>query len=122
MKQAFGTSRIDWEHLEHREQLERIKEESAEKDVLIFKYSTRCSVSGMALSRLDRSWNGEEMKRVKAYFLDLISYRNISNAIEEIFEVRHESPQVLLIRNGESIYDSSHMAISYPAIKDLTAN
>lgn len=121
MKQIFGTSRIDWEHLEDPDQLEKIKEESAEKDILIFKYSTRCSVSGMALNRLDRSWNGDEMKQVKTYFLDLISYRNISNAIEDIFDVRHESPQVLLIRNGESIYNSSHMGISYPAIKDLIA-
>jgi bacillithiol system protein YtxJ len=105
--------------LEDLDQLQRIKDESSETDVLIFKYSTRCSISGMVLSRLERAWNSEDMKKVKTYFLDLIAYRDISNTIEDLFEVRHESPQVILIRNGESIYDNSHMGISYTVIQDL---
>ena len=118
MKQKFGTS-IEWELLESSGQLDQLKEESRDQDILIFKYSTRCSISSMVLSRLDRAWNSDEMKSVKAYFLDLITFRDISDSIEQQFQVRHESPQVILIRNGEPIYNNSHMGISYPTIKDL---
>lgn len=67
----------------------------------------------MVLSRIERSWNNHP---TKAYFLDLISYREISNLIADEFHVEHESPQVLLIKGGQSVYDASHMAISVDEI------
>ena len=71
----------------------------------------------MALSWFERSWKEEEMEGVTPYYLDLISYRNISAQVAEEFNVQHESPQLLLIRNGKCIFHSSHSAISYKELK-----
>lgn len=104
-----------WEDLTTEEQLEAIKQESAEKPVVIFKHSTRCSISSMAKMRLERS---EQPGDIKFYYLDLIRYRNVSNKIADMFEVYHESPQVLLIKNGECVYDESHNGISMDEIAE----
>lgn len=101
---------MEWLKLETEEDLERIKELSKNHPVLIFKHSTRCSISATALSRLERSWKNAE---IKPYFLDLLSNRPLSNKIAEIFRVDHESPQALLIRDGECCFHVSHMGISY---------
>lgn len=112
-KQRTG---IEWEPLTEVSQLENILEESKDRPVLIYKHSTRCGISGMALNRLERSWDAEGTI-IKPYFLDLISYRNISNIVEEMFGVYHESPQVILVKNGKAVYDDSHMGISFSALK-----
>jgi bacillithiol system protein YtxJ len=109
---------MEWSELRSANQIETIREESKENPVLIFKYSSRCSISRMALDRLERSWDERDMQMVKPYFLDLITYRNVSNQIADVFDVEHESPQVLIIENEKSIYDQSHMGIQYEAIKD----
>lgn len=78
--------------------------------VLIFKHSTRCSISSMALNRLETKWVDTE--NIPAYYLDLLNYRNISNEIATLFSVEHASPQVLLIKNGVCVYNASHTHIS----------
>ncbi|MGX5817274.1 bacillithiol system redox-active protein YtxJ [Chitinophaga lutea] len=98
-----------WIALESEEQLNAIQERSFDHPVVIFKHSTRCSISGMVKTRLERS---AEPEGLEFYYLDLIRYRSVSNRIAELYGVEHESPQVLLIRNGECIYDESHTAIS----------
>jgi bacillithiol system protein YtxJ len=112
------TSKVKWSELKSINQIDEIREVSKDKSVLIFKYSSRCSLSQMALDRLERNWKESEMADVKSYFLDLISYREISNRIAHEFDVEHESPQVLIIENGKSIYDESHMGINYTQIRD----
>jgi len=107
---------MNWIPLTSPEQLEEIRIKSKEKPQVIFKHSTRCSISSMALSRLERS---ESVAGIDFYYLDLIAYRNISAKIAEIFEVEHESPQLLLVRNGECIYDESHYGIT---MEDVIAN
>ncbi len=108
---------MKWIELKNNTQLEEIKKASAEQPVVLFKHSTRCSISATALSRLERTWNEQEMAAVKPYFLDLLSYRPVSNAIADSFGVPHQSPQVLLIHKGECVYHTSHMGISYPGLK-----
>ena len=100
---------MNWITLNDEKQLETIKEQSKEQPVVIFKHSTRCSISAMALNRLERA---SQPEGVLFYFLDLIANRAVSNKVAEIFGVHHESPQVLVIRNGECIYDDSHSGIS----------
>lgn len=100
---------MDWIELTNEDQLEAIRKESAEKTQVIFKHSTRCSISSMAKSRLERAACPEQLS---FHLLDLIRYRSLSNKIEEQFHVYHESPQVLIIKNGECIYDESHNGIS----------
>lgn len=108
---------MNWNQLEHADQLKDILTESEEKNILIFKHSTRCSISRATLDRLERNWNDADVPNVKAYYLDLISYREISNSIAEQFQVEHQSPQVLIIRHGKSVYDNSHYGIDFNEIK-----
>jgi bacillithiol system protein YtxJ len=109
---------VNWKKLDKAEVLNMIEEDSKNKTVIIFKHSTSCSISAMALNRLERSWKEDEMANIDAYYLDLISFRNISNTIAQKFSIEHQSPQILVIKNGVCTYDNSHMGISYQAIKD----
>ena len=106
---------MNWNKLNSPDQLEDIKQESLKQPVLIFKHSTSCSISHMALSRMERNWS--DQLGVKPYYLDLLANRPISAKIEDEFGVEHESPQVLLIKNGECIYDASHMSISFAGLQ-----
>ena len=113
---------MKWNSLNTTDQIALIRQESKEKPVLIFKHSTRCNISRTALDRLERNWKESEMEHVKLYFLDLLSYREISNQIATAFDVEHESPQVLIIENERSTYDRSHFDIDYQQIKAVVKN
>lgn len=113
---------IKWEELKSIQQLEKMIEESETKMILIFKHSTRCSTSRLMLDRLQRSWEQEEMASVTPYFLDLITYREISNVIAEYFQIEHESPQVILVNGRKAIYDGAHFDIEYQQLKKLVQN
>ena len=106
---------MHWIHLTDEEQLKQIVIRSQSRPQVIFKHSTRCSISSVALQRLQK---GNQPSGIDFYYLDLIAYRNISNKISELFSIRHESPQVLLVRDGECIYDESHLGISMNEIVD----
>ena len=106
----------NWKKLEYVSQISDIKEESKKHPVMIFKHSTRCSISAMAWERLKRNWKSEDSEKICPYFLDLISYREISDAISKEFGVYHESPQVIIIKEGKAVYDNSHMGINYQEI------
>lgn len=113
-----------WHLLSDRSQLNALinisKEQSAQGlTVLIFKHSTRCSISSMALSRLESKWEQNDL--IKPYFVDLLTYREISNEIAQVFNITHASPQVLLIKDGQCFYDASHSNISYQAIMEAIA-
>ena len=107
---------MNWLNLKEIKQLEAIKKESANSPVLIFKHSTRCSISATSLARLERNWNESQSKGIRPYYLDLISFRSISSQIEKDYSIEHQSPQALLIKDGKCIFDSSHMAISFDEI------
>jgi bacillithiol system protein YtxJ len=113
---------MKWNELTALDQLQQIKNESTERPVLIFKHSHRCNISRTALDRLERHWNDAEMGQVKPYFLDLISYREISNTLANDFNVAHESPQILLIDKGKSVLDLSHFEIEYQQIRAALGN
>jgi bacillithiol system protein YtxJ len=100
---------IGWKDLTTLSQLDDIASLSHTQPVLILKHSTRCSISHMAKARLDRSTAPEG---ISFYYLDLIQHRDISNEIANRFSVYHESPQIILLRNGECVYDQSHNGIT----------
>ncbi len=108
---------IKWIPLNKETQVADIIRESHQVPCLIFKHSTRCSISETAKNRLERQW-GFADNVLQPYYLDLLNYRAISNQVAEVFEIHHESPQVLLIVNGECIFDDSHQAISVAEIKE----
>lgn len=107
---------MNWKKLTNSSQLEEIKALSKEKPVLIFKHSTRCSISSMSLDRLLRNWKQGDEEKVEPYYLDLITFRALSDQIEDEFGVEHASPQVILVKDGKAIYDNSHFGISYAEI------
>ncbi|MGI9545581.1 MAG: bacillithiol system redox-active protein YtxJ [Cyclobacteriaceae bacterium] len=110
---------INWQYLTEAIHLSEIHEASFQQPILIYKHSTRCSISSMVLYRLERAWDTDEMQMAQPYFLDLITYRTLSNEIAKVYNVRHESPQLLLISKGECKYDDSHGGINYLTLKDL---
>jgi bacillithiol system protein YtxJ len=110
---------MNWNKLIQASQLEEIKSISEQKPVLIFKHSTRCSISSMSLDRMLRNWKTEDEEKLTVFYLDLIEYRAISDLVSFTFGIPHESPQVILVKNGEAVYDNSHYGISYPEIMSL---
>lgn len=100
-----------WIPLTSPDQLTDIVRESEEQPVLIFKHSTTCSISATAKSRLERQWADAAPANARFYYLDLLRFRPISAEIAQKFRVQHESPQLLLIQQGECRYHASHMGI-----------
>ncbi|MBG6061975.1 bacillithiol system protein YtxJ [Flavobacterium sp. CG_9.1] len=109
-------NKINWIELTDLGQLNEIITISNEKPVAIFKHSTRCSVSRMALKQFEKEFDLSD--KVTPYFLDLIAHRDISNEIANRFGVTHQSPQLLLIKDGKAIYTVSHSDINAEALKD----
>jgi bacillithiol system protein YtxJ len=105
---------MSWIDLKSVEQIEEIKEESQNAPVVIFKHSTTCAISAMALSRMQR-----KSVDARVYYLDLRAHRDVSNQIASIFDVEHESPQVLIINKGKAVYHSSHSDINPADIQDF---
>ncbi|MCL6265696.1 bacillithiol system redox-active protein YtxJ [Flagellimonas myxillae] len=109
-QQEKSAPKVPWIPLETLEQLMEIEERSNTRTQLIFKHSTTCGISRMVLNMFTGSYAlGDEHD---IYFLDLHAHRNVSNAVESKFRVRHQSPQLLIIKNGEATFHTSHGAIS----------
>ena len=113
--QEEKTTKMNWIPMVDLGQLNEIISLSSEKPVLIFKHSTRCSVSRTVLKQFESEFDLED--QVTPYFLDLLEHRDVSNAIAEQFKVVHQSPQLLLIKNGMSEYDASHSAIEVAELR-----
>lgn len=107
---------MQWNYITDINQIEEIKKQTGYS--LIFKHSTRCSVSMMAKKRFEMDWDTIPAD-TKLYFLDLISYRDISAQIADTFNVHHESPQILLIKDAECVLDASHGDISADEVVEV---
>lgn len=107
---------MNWKVLTEVSQLEEIDDFSNEKTQLIFKHSTRCIISKMALQNFERSFNSDN---VDCYLLDLIKFREISNHIASRYQITHESPQVLVINNAKVIYHESHEGINAQEVENI---
>jgi bacillithiol system protein YtxJ len=110
-KNSFQNIKNNWNQLNDIAQIDEIVALSYQQKIIIFKHSTRCSISIMALKSFEKSFDFNN-ENYKTYYLDLLSYRNISNEITNIFKVTHHSPQILLIENGNCCLHASHEAIS----------
>ncbi len=100
---------FNWISLQEIKQLDEIIADSFIQPILLFKHSTRCSISRMALKQFEKQFKTEE--KVALYLLDLIAFRTISNEIASRFDVEHQSPQILLLKKGKSVYNASHHQI-----------
>lgn len=117
----FGTSSSEfpefWQKIESEEDLNSAIEKSIEKPVVIFKHSTRCIISKTVLRNFEKEVENSDVQEVDFYYLDLLNFRDISNAIAEKLKVTHQSPQMILLKNKEVIYNASHDRISLESIK-----
>ncbi|MFY8020513.1 MAG: bacillithiol system redox-active protein YtxJ [Bacteroidia bacterium] len=113
---------MNWNTLNNSEQLSDIDKMSFEHPVLLFKHSTRCSISMSALGRVERNWKDTDHSIIKPYYLDLLNYRSVSNDIASHYGIEHESPQALIIKNGKCVYVASHLGIMYEEILEQAVN
>jgi bacillithiol system protein YtxJ len=123
LKNIFGNneqqkeeSKISWTGLTHLDQLDMIINDSWEIPVLIFKHSTRCIISRTVLKNFEKEFDLGD--KVKPYFLDLLEFRPISNEIAAVFNVTHQSPQLIVIKNGKAVFDTSHDNITVEDLKN----
>lgn len=118
VEQGENKAKMNWVALTNGAQLKGINSLSALKPVLIFKHSSRCGISRMVLKNFESDYDIPETE-MDLYFLDLLNYRALSQDITTKFNVMHQSPQVLVIKNGAVIYHDSHDYISVGKIKEL---
>lgn len=104
-----------WIELTGSAQLRELIEQSHEKPLIVFKHSTRCSISSMALNRFESQMDSE---LACCAYLDLLSFRSLSDEIAQLTGVIHQSPQLLIWKNGEVVYHASHSAIDVTEIKN----
>lgn len=100
-----------WRILDTEAQLEELRKASFSKPQILFKHSTRCGISAQAHHDLEEAIS-ELASQSDVYYLDLLRYRSVSDAIARVFAVPHQSPQVIMLRDGKVVYHASHFSIS----------
>ena len=97
--------------------LDKALAESHESLVIIFKHSTRCSISRMALKMFEMGWD-QKLSKVKPYFLDLLNHKDISAEIASRLDVEHQSPQLVIVRDSSALGVANHSAINADLVKE----
>jgi len=105
----------DWKVLNNITQLDQIDQASADHPVVLFKHSVTCGISSGAKYRLETDW-ASFPENAEFYYLDLLAHRPISNEIARRYGVTHQSPQIIVIKDGKAQYDTSHHAINIGSI------
>jgi len=109
---------MEWTALSSQEQLNELIESSDTLLVCIFKHSTRCSISTMVRSRLENGWKAENDNMI-FYYLDVLKHRGLSDLVADKFSITHQSPQLIILKNGKVVHDASHTSISPKVIDNL---
>lgn len=104
-------SELPWIPLESLSQLDEIETKSKSRVQVVFKHSTTCGISRMVMNMFKSSYN-IPAEQIDLYYLDLLSYREVSNGVADKFKVVHQSPQLLVIKNGVVVAHDSHGAIN----------
>ena len=105
-----------WHVLSETEQIDQLLQESEQQPVAIFKHSTRCGISRMVYKQFEKAYTLTD-EQAKLYYLDLLNHRDVSNAVAEILQVPHESPQLIILKNREVVHQSSHHSIDATALQ-----
>lgn len=99
------------------EDWEQVWNHSAENPVIIFKHSTTCPISAGARKEY-QSFSDSSDEKVDCYIVKVIEVKDVSNRIQTDTNVKHESPQILLIHNKEVVWHTSHSKITKGSIKE----
>ena len=102
---------MNWNTLNQIKQIQELEQFSHQKPVLIFKHSTRCSISRTVLNRFESAFTSLNPSQLDCYLLDLLNHRDLSNQLAIQFNVQHESPQVIVLLNGKTALFKSHYEI-----------
>lgn len=111
--------KVPWDYLTHSEQLKTMEEESFKRTIVVFKHSTRCGISRMVLRNFENAYKMKENAPVELWFLDLLAHRDLSDEIAARFGVRHESPQLLILKEGKVVHHASHQDIDPARIPEF---
>jgi len=106
-----------WNRLTDEKRIDDIIEESYKKPQLIYKHSNRCSTCWFSKSELENS-AGEISSKASMHFVDVVASRSVSNKLAEVLNVRHESPQAILVKDGKAVWDTSHGSIKGKKVLD----
>ncbi len=124
LNKIFGNSsepkeekQVPWIPLNDQQQLKQISDLSKTKTQVIFKHSTSCSISRMVMNRFASVYEVTDQD-LDLYYLDLLSYREVSNEVAKLFNVMHQSPQLLVIKDGKAVVHASHGAINEVGLGD----
>lgn len=112
-----NTKKVPWTDLTDKDQITVAKEESKTRVVAIFKHSTSCGISRMVLRNFEKQYI--ENENVKLYFLDLRKHRDVSNAVAQKLNVRHESPQLIVLKDEKVVHHASHQVIDAEKIAEF---
>ena len=112
---------IQWDTLESIDQLDNIIKNSSIKPKVIFKHSTRCGISRMVFNQFQKGYESND-DNVTYYLLDLLSYRDVSNAVAQKLNVVHQSPQVIILFNKEVIHTESHHGIDIKKVQQIVSS
>jgi len=107
----------NWKVLNSEAQLKEIINGSHERPAMLFKHSTTCGISAGARHRLESGWDIDPEK-MDFYYLDLLNHRPVSNLIAETLDVVHQSPQIILVKDGKAVFNTSHHSIGPDAVKN----
>ena len=102
---------LEWVLLETEEEFEKLKMRSAERPQIIFKNSTACGISGMVLRSFESQYSSAR-KEADLHLLHIQYNRELSNLVSRSLGIRHESPQLLILRGGEVVAHASHSGIT----------
>jgi bacillithiol system protein YtxJ len=109
-------SNVNWIPLKSLEQLEEVNTISTTETVLIFKHSTRCGISRMVIKLFEKQFDAS-MSDLKVYYLDLLNYRELSNEVGYTYQILHQSPQLLVVKNSIVVEHASHYDITSIGLK-----
>jgi bacillithiol system protein YtxJ len=85
---------------------------------IVFKHSPTCGVSAIARAEMHRYAQRPDTLPVEV--VDVIGQRRLSKALAHRTEVRHESPQVLLVRDGTVVWHASHWQVTFENVVRAT--
>ena len=106
-----------WKTINSIQEFEAAIEKSFDKPVILFKHSTTCSRSAYAKHRLESDYSINPEK-ADFFYLDLLNHRDISNSIASKLDVRHQSPQIIVVKKGKAVFDASHESITLKGIEE----
>lgn len=101
-----------WKEITTEQEWKQLLEDSTEKPFVILKHSTACPVSFNALSEYDTYLGKKPNSNVDYVLVKVIESRPVSNMIAEDTGVKHASPQILYIKNKETVWNTSHWSIT----------